>query len=147
MYEADAKKCLKSHKKIMIIIKLICEFGLRVHLISIINAHTVLGILRKLYEGTDFSTIDIFYREISRSNLENFSSIEAYSEHLKKHRKKIIQTSENVIEWQMSSAFRMGLPFRFNPYVFQLVHAAKNAEKELTIDEMVAALAAEEKKS
>lgn len=47
----------------------------------------------------------------------------------------------------MSSAFRMGLPARLNPYVFQLVHAAKSLGKVLTIDEMVAALIAEEKRT
>ena len=147
MYETDAKKCLKSHKKIMTIIKFICELDSRVHLISITNAHTVLDILRKLYEETNLSIIDISYKEISRFNLKNFSSIETYNEHLKKHREKIIQTNENVTEWQMSSAFRMSLSSRLNPYVFQLVHAAKNVEKELTIDEMMAALTTEEKKS
>ena len=147
VYEEKLAKWEESHEMILAIIRLACEVGPRVHLTNVTNGQTALEILRKLYEGTDLSTIDISYREISRSNLENFSSIEAYSEHLKSHREKIIQAGETISEWQMSSAFRMGLPTRLNPYVFQLVHSAKTSGKELTIDEMVAALIAEEKRT
>ena len=80
----------------MIIIKLTCEIDLRVHLINIINAHTALGILKNLYEKTDLSTIDISYKEINQSNLKKFFEIEAYAQHLKTHRKKIIQIDENL---------------------------------------------------
>ena len=47
----------------------------------------------------------------------------------------------------MSSVFRMNLPIRLNTYVFQLVHAAKNLEKMLIINEMMTALIAEKKKT
>ena len=138
---------VKITSEIMAVIKLSCEADPRVHLTNITNAHEALGILKNLYGGTDLSTIDISYREINRSNLENFSGIEAYAQHLKAHREKIIQAGEKLEDWQMSSDFRMGLPLRLNPYVFQLVHAAKNLGKVLTIDEMVAALIAEEKRT
>lgn len=74
----------------MTIIKLICETNSRVYLINITNAHTTLDILKKLYKRTNLSTIDISYKEINQSNLKNFSKIEAYAQHLKKHREKII---------------------------------------------------------
>lgn len=147
VYQENLVKWEESQEMIMAIIKLSCETGPRVHLTNITDGKTALGILKKLYGGTDLSTIDISYREISRSNLENFSNLEDYSEHLKKHREKIIQAGETISDWQMASAFRMGLPSRLNPYVFQLVHAAKTSGKELTIDEMVAALVAEEKRT
>lgn len=147
MYEEKFSKWEDSQEMILAIIKLSCEVGPRVHLTNITNGQKALEILRNFYGGTDLSTIDISYREISRSTLESFSSIEAYSEHLKRHREKIIQAGENISEWQISSAFRMGLPARLNPYVFQLVHGAKTSGKVLTIDEIVAALVAEEKRT
>ena len=63
MYQTETKKWSKSHAKIMIIIKFICEVDIRVHLINIINAHKALIILKNLYEGTDSSIIDIWYKE------------------------------------------------------------------------------------
>ena len=39
----------------------------------------------------------------------------------------------------------MNLSFRLNFYVFQLVHAAKNTEKVLIINEMITALIVEKK--
>ena len=96
MYQTEAKKWSKSHQKIMIIIKFICEVDPRVHLINIINAHTALSILKNLYEKTDLSTIDISYKEINRSNLKKIFEIETYVQHLKTHRKKIIQIDENL---------------------------------------------------
>ena len=96
MYQTEAKKWSKSHQKIMIIIKLICETDSRVHLINIINAHTALDILKNLYEKINLSTIDISYKKINRSNLKNFFEIEAYTQHLKTHKKKIIQIDENL---------------------------------------------------
>lgn len=87
---------VKITSKIMIEIKFNCEANFRVHLINIINAHKALNILKNLYEGTDLSTIDISYREINQSNLKNFFEIEAYAQHLKVHRKKIIQTDEKL---------------------------------------------------
>ena len=147
MYQTETKKWSKSHAKIMIIIKFICEVDIRVHLINIVNAYRVLVILKNLYEETDSSIIDISYKKINQSNLKNFFEIETYVQHLKKHRKKIIQTNENIENWQMSSVFRMNLSFRLNLYVFQLVHAAKNTEKVLIINEIMTALIVEKKRT
>ena len=41
----------------------------------------------------------------------------------------------------------MNLSFRLNFYVFQLVHAAKNTEKVLIINEMITALIVKEKRT
>lgn len=147
VYQADTKVWLRSHQKTMAYMKLACESGPRAHLIDVTNAHTAIGILRNLYEKRNLFAIDISYREITRSNLENFVSIEAYAHHLKAHREIIIQAGKNLKDWQMSSAFRMGLPARLHPYVFQLLHTAQSAGKVLTMDEMVAALVAEEKRT
>ena len=147
MYQTEIKKWSKSHAKIIIIIKFICEINIRVHLINIINAHKALVILKNLYEKTDSSIIDISYKEINRSNLKKIFKIETYAQHPKKHRKKIIQTNENIENWQMSSIFRINLSFRLNSYVFQLVHAAKNTKKVLIINEMITALIVEKKRT
>ena len=147
MYQTEIKKWSKSHAKIMIIIKFICEIDIRVHLINIINAHRALIILKNLYEKTDSSIIDISYKKINRSNLKKSFEIETYVQHLKKHKKKIIQTNENIENWQMSSVFRMNLSFRLNFYVFQLVYAAKNTEKVLIINEMMTTLIVKKKRT
>ena len=47
----------------------------------------------------------------------------------------------------MSSIFRINLSFRLNFYVFQFVHAAKNTEKMLIINEMITTLIIEEKRT
>lgn len=142
VYEEKFSKWERSQEMIIAIIILTCEVGPRVHLTNVTNGKTALEILKELYEGTDLFTIDISFGEIARSKLENFASIEAYAQHLKAHREKIFMAGENIPDWLMSSAFRMGLPSRFNPYVFQLEYASKNLGKVLTIDEMVAALKA-----
>ena len=147
MYQIETKKWSKSHAKIIIIIKFICEIDIRVHLINIINVHKALIILRNLYEKTNSSIIDISYKEINRSNLKKKIEIETYVQHLKKHKKKIIQTNKNIENWQMSLVFRMNLSFRLNLYVFQLVHAVKNTEKMFIINEMMTALIVEKKRT
>lgn len=146
-YEEKLDKWKKSQGMIMAIIKLSCEIDIKFHLKNVKNGTIALNILRNLFGGTDLSIIDISYREITRSNLENFSGIEAYSLHLKRHRENIIKAGKNIPDWLMASAFRMGLPARLNPYVFGLVHTAKTSGKVLTFDEMVTALVAEEKRS
>lgn len=96
VYDTNTRKWSRSHQKIMAIIRLTCEPGPRIHLTNITNAYKALAILRNLYGGSDLSTIDISYREINRSNLESFPNIEAYAQHLKAHREKIIQAGENL---------------------------------------------------
>ena len=147
MYQTETKKWSNSHAKIMIIIKFICEIDIQIYLINIINAHKALIILKNLYKKTDSSIIDISYKKINQSNLKKDFKIETYVQHLKKYKKKIIQTDENIENWQMSSVFHMNLLFRLNFYVFQLVHAVKNTEKEVIINEIMTALIAEKKRT
>lgn len=40
----------------------------------------------------------------------------------------------------------MKLPAKFNSYIFQLVHSAQRGGKDLTIDEMIAALMNQDKR-
>lgn len=82
----------------MAIIILTCEANSRVHLINVSNFHVALDTLRKLYEDTNLSIIDISYKKINRSNLKFFFNIEAYGQHLKAHKEKIIQTEKNMID-------------------------------------------------
>ena len=82
---------------IITIIKFSCEINVRMHIINIKNDKIVLNIFRNLFEKTDLSIIDIFYREINRFNLIDFFDIEEYSQHLKKHKKNILNAKKKSI--------------------------------------------------
>ena len=81
---------------IMIIIKFNCEINVRIHIINIKNDKIVLNIFKNLFEKTKFSIIDIFYRKINCFNLINFFEIETYNQHLKKHKKNILNATKKI---------------------------------------------------
>ena len=145
-YEKDLKKYVENHEKIMIEIRLICEIKSRVHLVNVKNAHKTLKTLRKLYEVNDLTVIEIFWRESTRTNLSNHINIEAYDQHIKSHKEKIIQTKKNLQDWEITIIFRADLLIHLNSYVFDLLMTTENENRKLTIEQMIRVLNTKKKR-
>ena len=95
-YEEDLEKYVEGHEEAMAEIRLTSEEGPRVHLVNVKNAHDALEIYKKLYGGGDLAAIEVSWREITRANFEDHPSVEAYGQHLKSHREKIIQAGKDI---------------------------------------------------
>ena len=146
-YESKKEDWDTEHEGAMGVILLIIMPEPREHIKNHENAALAIAKLLKQYGTTNLAIIDIFFQKICRSNMDDFKSVNEYAEHIQRHYNKILAAGRVIESWILSTCFRMGLPQHLNPYIFQLVHAAKASGIELTIDDMTAALVKEAKRS
>ena len=146
-YENNNDVYEEKHSKAVAAFNIACEEGPKVHIKGFENRTLAYEKLKQQYGTTDLATVDMSLQEICRTNMTDKGSVHDFAEHLKRHLNEILSAGQLVPDWMMSSFFCMGLPQELNPYVFQLVHAAKQQGKDLTIDEMVAALVDQDKRA
>ena len=137
----------EGHEEAMSVIHLTTMPEPREHIKGHTNAEEAIAKLLKQYGTSNMATVDLAFQEICRSNMDDFPGLFEYAEHIQRNYNKILQAGRELYPWQLSSAFRMGLPSTLSPYVFPLVNSAKNEGRDLTIDDMVDALAEEQKRS
>ena len=137
----------KGHEEAMAVISLTVMPGPREHIEGYTNSELAIAKLSEQYGVSNMATVDMSYQEICRSNMDDFPNLFEYAKHLQRHQNKILQAGKELYPWQLSSAFRMGLTSPLSPYAFHLVNAAKASGKEFSIDDMVNALAEEQRRS
>ena len=137
----------EGHEGAMAVIHLTTMPEPREHVRGYTNAEEAIAKLLKQYGTSNMATIDTSFQEICRSNMEDFPGLFEYAEHIQRHHSKILRAGKELYPWQLSSAFRMGLSSHLASYVFPLVNAANASGMELSIDDMVDALAEEQKRS
>ena len=146
-WSKEVDKFDEGHEEAMAVIHLTTMPEPREHVKGYTNSEHAIAKLLKQYGTSNLATVDTSFQEICRSNMEDFPGLFEYAEHIQRHHNKILQAGKDLYPWQLSSADRMGLPSHLSPYVFPLVNAAKAADKQLAIDDMVDALAEEQRRS
>ena len=146
-YSEKKKKYDENHELIMTVLWVITMSEFRKHIKSYVNSKDALDKLQRQYDTTDQIIIDISFQEIFRSNMNDFKSVHEYAEHIARHHNRIIEAETSLNSWILDTCFRMRLSRHLNFYIFQLLQDARQAERELTIDDMMIALTKEHKRS
>ena len=147
IYNAAKDTYEEHHEKGMAMLTLSVEAEPRVFIQDFTDSNLAFQMLKTQYGTTDLATLDVSVQELCRTNMSDKGGITQYAAHMKHHISKLRQVQCELPANFIGSLFRMGLPADLNPYVFQLVHSAKSRNVELTIDDMVAALVDQEKRS
>ena len=119
------------------IIRLSCESGPRVHIKGMEDGVAVWIMLKKQYEVSDMTTLDLAIHSICQSVQSDFKTLDEYGQNVKENAAKCSAMGYDIPDWLLSSMFRMGLHTELKPYIFHLAQGACTAKKTLTVDEMV----------
>lgn len=146
-YEAELKTYKKEHKewtsnnaRAYAAISEACDTEPRSHIKGISDGKTAYEKLKNIYGTSDLATAELALREMCKKSMADFSNVGTWAEHLRKQENVVRRAGKTIPEWMMSSFFRMGLTRELDPYMFTLIHGAKQRGVELTIDDMVKAL-------
>ena len=112
------------------------EPAIRIYLAGVVNSKEALEILDARYRKPDLASIDTYLSNIMRSTQDQFESLDEYYQHVQTNHKKLVDLGKVVPEWILASAFRHGLNPRFQSLVFNLQHAAKTNDIELSMDDV-----------
>lgn len=112
------------------------EPAIRIYLAGVVNSKEALEILDARYRKSDLASIDTYLSNIMRSTQDQFESLDEYYQHVQTNHKQLVDLGKVVPEWILASAFRHGLNPRFQSLVFNLQHAAKTNDIELSMDDV-----------
>lgn len=146
VYLSDYSKWEETDRLASSILILNIEFKTRLHIRNIAGSVHKFEHLIKLYEDSDTVIIDKALWEISRSKSEDYSTIYAYAEHIKKWHEHLIAIEKPLPNWELSAFFRLGLAEDSLRIVVALTRFAETMNKDLTIDDMVVALSVHDKR-
>ena len=139
-WDKDTKAWKKKNRKGIARLVFYTEEGPREHIKGLDTIYAQWEKLKKQYGASDLSTRDAALSAIARIESSSYKSIQEYTEAIKKQQTILTNMGVGLPAWQLSSFFRMGLEEGLEPYVFQLIQAAKASGQELNIDDMATAL-------
>ena len=145
-WENKHKSWQRTNDRAMALMILLVEDGPRAHVVDMGLVHEAWLKLKQLYGTSDLATRDQALFEISRIDLEDFKSIAEYSKHINKHAKTLIDLEVGLPKWMLSTFFWLGLKKYLDPYVFQMIQAARAANQELDIDDITVLLVQHDKR-
>ena len=139
-WDKEDKGWKKKNRKGIARLVFYTEEGPREHIKGLDTIYAQWEMLKKQYGVSDLSTRDAALYAIARIQSSSYKSIQEYTKAIKKQQTILVNMGVGLPAWMLSSFFRGGLEAGLEPYMFQLIQAAKASGQELEIDDISSAL-------
>ena len=117
-YDIKKEEFEKKHEQAIAKFILSCETDPRTHIAGFENSELAFLKLKKQFDDSYLSTVDISVQEICKCDLNDFASVAAYGTHLKYHYNKIANAEKIISDWFMKFFFRIDFTTKLNSYIF-----------------------------
>ena len=146
-FDRKLQEWKRKNSKTVGLLLLNIEDGPQQHVDGQTEAKDVWDILRNQYESYDVGTRDLSFLAVTRCSQSEFSTMQEYGDHIKKHTRILANMGYPLSPWQVSTSFRLGLNPDLAPYTFQLLLAAKMHGGELDVDQLIHTMVDHEKRT